>query len=82
MKYDFRLALIVVLVSMGQYVYSQNSRRIPSEKPRLIVGIVVDQMRYDYIYRYWDQYSEGGFKKLVISGTFCKNAGMCEKILC
>lgn len=41
--------------------------------PKLVVGIVVDQMRYDYINKYWDKYDEGGFKKLVNQGTFCKN---------
>lgn len=42
--------------------------------PKLIVGIVVDQMRYDYLYKYWDKYSEGGFKKLVNQGALFKNA--------
>jgi predicted AlkP superfamily pyrophosphatase or phosphodiesterase len=43
-------------------------------KPKLVVGIIVDQMRTDYIYRYWDQYSDNGFKRLVNEGFFCKNA--------
>ena len=30
-------------------------------QPRLVIGIVVDQMRYDYLYRFYDQYSENGF---------------------
>ena len=42
--------------------------------PKLIVGIVVDQMRYDYLYKYWEKYSEGGFKKLVTQGALFKNA--------
>lgn len=46
----------------------------PTSKPKLIVGIIVDQMRQDYIYRYWDKYSENGFKKLVNRGFNCKNA--------
>lgn len=41
--------------------------------PKLVVGIVVDQMRYDYIYRFWDKYGNGGFKKLVNQGYFCRN---------
>ncbi len=36
--------------------------------------MVVDQMRYDFIHRYWDKFGEDGIKKLVGSGTFCKNA--------
>jgi predicted AlkP superfamily pyrophosphatase or phosphodiesterase len=42
-------------------------------KPKLVVGIVVDQMRPDYLYRYFDQYGEGGFKKLLRDGYNCKN---------
>ena len=41
--------------------------------PKLVVGIVVDQMRYDYITRFWDDYGDGGFKRLVNDGFNCKN---------
>lgn len=44
------------------------------EPPRLVVGIVVDQMRTDYIYRYWDNFGEGGFKRLVGEGAFLRDA--------
>ena len=42
-------------------------------KPKLIIGIVVDQMRFDYLYKYWDLYCEYGFRKLVNEGYQCKN---------
>jgi predicted AlkP superfamily pyrophosphatase or phosphodiesterase len=42
-------------------------------RPKLVVGIVIDQMRYDYIYRYWDKYGANGFKRLVNEGFFCRN---------
>ncbi|MGI4865037.1 MAG: alkaline phosphatase PafA [Janthinobacterium lividum] len=38
------------------------------ERPKLVVGIVVDQMRYDYVYRYWTKFGEGGFKRLLGEG--------------
>ncbi len=41
--------------------------------PKLIVGIVVDQMRYDYLTRFWNHYGDGGFKRLVNEGFNCKN---------
>ncbi len=44
-----------------------------NSKPKLVVGIVIDQMRYDYIYRYWDKYGNDGFKRLVNDGFFCRN---------
>ena len=33
------------------------------ERPKLVVGIVVDQMRWDYLYRYYNQFGEGGLKR-------------------
>ncbi len=42
-------------------------------KPKLIVGIVVDQMRYDFLYRYADQYGSGGFKRMMAGGFNAKN---------
>ncbi|MCB0769026.1 MAG: alkaline phosphatase family protein [Flavobacteriales bacterium] len=44
------------------------------DPPKLVVAVVVDQMRADYIYRYWDNYGEGGFKRLVNEGAFCRDA--------
>lgn len=41
--------------------------------PKLMVGIVVDQMCYEYLYRYFDQFSDSGFVKLMQQGTNCKN---------
>lgn len=41
--------------------------------PKLVVGIVVDQMRVDYIYRFWDNFTEGGFKRMVREGAFMRN---------
>lgn len=44
-----------------------------NERPKLVVGVVVDQMRYDYLYRYYDDYSEDGFKKLLREGYNFQN---------
>lgn len=42
-------------------------------KPKLVVGIVVDQMRWDYLYRFNDRYSAGGFKRMMTDGFSCEN---------
>ena len=49
------------------------SQILPNEKPKLVVGIVVDQMRYDYLTRFWDQFGEDGFKELVNNGFNFRN---------
>ncbi len=42
-------------------------------RPKLVVGIVVDQMRWDYLYRYYDRYQSNGFKRLLNEGFSCEN---------
>ncbi len=60
---------VFALVSISQTVKPV----VKTTKPKLVVGIVIDQMRYDYIYRFWDKFGNDGFKKLVNEGFFCKN---------
>jgi predicted AlkP superfamily pyrophosphatase or phosphodiesterase len=44
------------------------------QRPKLVVGIVVDQMRWDYLYRYYDRYdNNGGFKRMLGLGFSCEN---------
>ncbi|MCR9252478.1 MAG: alkaline phosphatase family protein [bacterium] len=43
------------------------------ERPKLIVGIVVDQMRIDYLYRYEDKFGDDGFKRLMNDGFYSVN---------
>lgn len=71
-----KIVLFFSLFLLGTLSFSQDNSRIPPEKPKLIIGIVIDQMRYDYIYRYWDKFEEGGFKRLINEGTYCKNANL------
>ncbi|OKL40981.1 alkaline phosphatase PafA [Pontibacter flavimaris] len=50
-----------------------NAVEAPMQRPKLVVGIVVDQMRYDYLYRYWSKYGNDGFKKMLSQGFNFKN---------
>lgn len=44
------------------------------QRPKLVVGIIVDQMRWDYLYRYYDRYSAyGAFKRILGRGFSCEN---------
>lgn len=42
-------------------------------RPKLVVGMVVDQMRWDYLYRYYERYGKGGFKRLINEGFSAEN---------
>ncbi|MDX2414833.1 MAG: alkaline phosphatase family protein, partial [Bacteroidales bacterium] len=72
MRKSIYLSFIVCLISITS-LKSQNAY-IPPEKPKLIVGIVIEQFRYDYLDKFWDSFGDDGFKKLINEGTFCKNA--------
>jgi predicted AlkP superfamily pyrophosphatase or phosphodiesterase len=56
-----------IVFSLSLSVFAQKNR------PKLVVGVVVDQMRYDYLTRYYDKYGEGGFKRMINEGFNCKN---------
>jgi len=44
------------------------------QRPKLVVGIMVDQMRWDFLYRYYDRFSaSGGFKRMLNQGFSCEN---------
>lgn len=45
----------------------------PLERPKLVVGLMVDQMRWDYLYRFYDRYGEDGFRRLLREGFTCEN---------
>ncbi|MBL7783357.1 MAG: alkaline phosphatase family protein [Saprospiraceae bacterium] len=49
------------------------AQQTPPAQPKLIVGIVVDQMRYDFLYRYQAKYTSGGFKRLLSEGFTCED---------
>jgi predicted AlkP superfamily pyrophosphatase or phosphodiesterase len=65
------LLYALFLVLPGCFLNGQN---VVSEKPKLVVGIVVDQMRFDQLYRYEKKYSAGGFMRLMREGYNFKNA--------
>jgi predicted AlkP superfamily pyrophosphatase or phosphodiesterase len=61
---------LVFLFSISLFTaFAQNT----PVKPKLIVGIVVDQMRYDYLYRYQAKFGPGGFNRLLREGFSCEN---------
>jgi predicted AlkP superfamily pyrophosphatase or phosphodiesterase len=73
MRY-FKLQILFFLVNSIN-VFSQKIQKSTTiiSKPKIVVGIVVDQMRYDFLYRYDSKYGKGGFKRLINEGYNCKN---------
>ncbi len=70
------LTLFLVTTFQAQQDISKNKTNkgnTYNTQPKLIVGIVVDQMRYDYLTRFYDKYGDGGFKRMMNEGFNCKN---------
>jgi len=71
-----RKLLVLLPVFLSVSLSAQTAAAKPAAapaQPKLVVGIVIDQMRYDFIYRYWNKYGSDGFKRLVNEGFFCRN---------
>src|SRR3982750_4970378 len=66
-----RFTLLIVLLSFTQLLSAQKNTSLP--RPKLVVGIVVDQMRWDYLYRFYDRYQPNGFKRMLNEGFTCEN---------
>ena len=58
----------LIFTLLSQISFSQQQ-----DKPKLIVGVVIDQMRAEYLYRFQDNYAENGFKRLLREGFNVKN---------
>lgn len=44
-----------------------------NEKPKMVVGIVVDQLKQEYLSRFEEHFSDNGFKRLMVDGFVAKN---------
>ncbi len=55
-----------MLVLVGIALATQTALAQP--RPKLVVGIAVDQMRWDYLYRFYDEYTDGGFRRMLNEG--------------
>jgi predicted AlkP superfamily pyrophosphatase or phosphodiesterase len=75
LKIKFLFALGVTTIWNGLYGQSNAASADPvfGNPPRLVVGIVVDQMRFDYLTRFWDKFEDDGFKRLVNEGFVARN---------
>jgi predicted AlkP superfamily pyrophosphatase or phosphodiesterase len=67
------ILILIVNGSTAQRRSGNQESDAPANTPKLMVGIVVDQMRYDYLTRFWNHFGKGGFKRLVEGGFLASN---------
>jgi len=73
-KKSFKLLSIstILLVSLSFF----QTKAQDDSNPKLVVGVIIDQMRADYLYKYQERYGEDGFKRLIRNGFNYKNANV------
>src|SRR5258706_8531552 len=67
-----------LLFSLALFFYTCPFAQTPNtndlQRPKLVIGIVVDQMRWDFLYRFYPLFSgDGGFKRMLNEGFTCNN---------
>ncbi len=67
-----KLLLVLCLMQFSLDVVAQDITKV--DRPKLMVGIIVDQMRYDYLTRFYHRFGEDGFKRILGEGFNFENA--------
>jgi len=62
-----KITIVLIVLMMPAFFVSK--AQTVTTRPKLVVGIIIDQMRYDYLYKFESLYGENGFKKLLNEGT-------------
>lgn len=62
---------ITLIVQFSVFSFRTFAQAELQNRPKLVVGIVVDQMRWDYLTRYNERYGDGGFKRMMNEGYNC-----------
>ncbi len=70
----FIITLLFVVFSFISFSQKNRKENDVLQKPKLVVGIVLDQMRWDYLERFAPLFeTNGGFKRLMNNGFSCNN---------
>ncbi|SHE46658.1 Type I phosphodiesterase / nucleotide pyrophosphatase [Mariniphaga anaerophila] len=70
-------SLIIFLIFFGR-VCAQQPSDYNNTKPKVVVGLVIENMRPDYVQRYWNKFQPDGFKKLFSQGAVCTNIKLTQ----
>ncbi len=79
----YRSCRLISLILIGgcNFVFAQQKKTVATAdqsipRPKLVVGLVIDQMRWDYLYRYYDRFGKNGFRRIMNGGFNCENTFM------
>jgi predicted AlkP superfamily pyrophosphatase or phosphodiesterase len=70
------LVVFLLFTAVIAFTVSCNNSHKEVARPKLVIGIVVDQMRWDYLYRFYGRYSKDGFRRLLSKGYECRQTSI------
>ncbi|HKJ43986.1 MAG TPA: alkaline phosphatase family protein, partial [Sunxiuqinia sp.] len=76
MTIRLRILLFTVISFLSLPSFAQRAPVAPSDQVKLVVVLNIEQMRPDYISRYWNKFQQGGFRRLMDNGAVCANTSM------
>lgn len=79
MKFLSKILFTIHIILIFNNVNAQQSPFDKSAPPKVVMGIVVENMRPDYIRRYWNKFEQNGFKKLYTQGAVCTNVRLTQQ---
>lgn len=80
MKLLLNIALTVFACFTGIHGFADPTQPQAGNKPKVVIGIVIENMRPDYVQRYWTKFGDSGFKKLYTEGAVCQNVQLKQHI--
>ncbi len=76
MKQGVVVFLALLFLTCTNSVSAQKKPGTSGKSPKVVMGIVVENMRPDYIQRFWDKFQPNGFKKIYTEGAVCSNVNL------
>lgn len=76
MKFRYLLIAFLIPLTVSAQKNKSSAATTTLARPKLVVGIMVDQMRWDFLYRYYDRYQSGGFKRMLNEGFSAENTNI------
>lgn len=73
MRFRSCFFVLVFSVCFKSSIAQEKGNVVENNKPKLVIGLVIDQMRWDYLYRFSDLYGIEGFKRLLNEGFSYEN---------
>jgi predicted AlkP superfamily pyrophosphatase or phosphodiesterase len=72
-RFLYSVSILIALAFATGHAQPKPKKNTLPDRPKLVVGIVVDQMSYDFLVRYQSKFGSGGFRRLLEGGYNCEN---------